>query len=147
MKTHTYHSFLECLIDRSSKILLFFLTTAFLCPSFGENRVVELHRSHQVDLSVVLRVGQHLILRTSPVPISAYHWDVNILDADVVKKLGDPRLEGGIRSEKLGAPFLTRFDFVATKTGKTDLVFSFFAGAKSPGFQEADSFIVHVMVQ
>jgi predicted secreted protein len=106
---------------------------------------VEWTRSNERTASLRLVVGQVLVLRTAPEPLSGFHWIAKVSDPRVIGQVGAPKLEQ-VDVNTPGGRHLTRFDFRAHARGHADIDFHFFSGPEFTATGSADHFVVGVDV-
>ena len=108
--------------------------------------LVELKRVAEAELNARVRVGQELLIRTMPAPVTAYRWEVISEDQSAVERVPYRCADGLARDPLLGGDEPACFEFVGRTAGKAILKFAKFAGHSYPGKDIADEFCVVVTV-
>jgi predicted secreted protein len=113
--------------------------------ALGQPPDVALERNNQKIMSAKLVVGQHLVLKTAPVPVTGYHWIAYIPDNAIVAQIRAPTLESE-RKNLPGGLQRTRFDLVARSPGQV-VVDVYFLLAAQPATSAVDHFALRISVR
>ena len=107
---------------------------------------IEVVRSAEKALRAEIHVGQVLVIKTAPAPVTAYRWEVISPSQPQIERVL-PRC-GRPNDEKplLGGDEIGCFSFIGRAPGTATVHFAFFAGHSYPGSDLTDQFCVTVSV-